>query len=979
MQVKHTFLTSLLLSLRLVRGILVPIEDPNAGDKYKIDYVDGNEWKNLKSNGTFMSTQNLFSFGNNDECLIPKQSSLTDEEELPKNSEKLQQALRDTLKEGVEVLSDVLDDKCLVYNSGFWIYRYCSGGDFIQFHGDIDKIESLETLLYTLGRSSTSKKEREFQLLYDDVGYYISEVIRFGDECDVTGYPRVIEVQYVCGPINTVPSIQWVRETKICHYEAQIAVPELCNFELLSKNEDSKTASTIMCLKDAAEDKVNTKDVIDMITAYSPKFLGHGVYLLEPARENEMWALMYSDDINNEDNGKVSRHVYENFGNAINKLIAQGLLKAPDGSPMQSGDQYAWISDIFDLEGNRVQKLRFAIADSRQGELVIRNNLTSPLDSNFEYYHKNNNFENLVGRRKIDSDKKSKKIDAIEKVAVHISPELEVEILASKGEARNVIVINDLFFEDGLTQDEANELLKKIFDSAQFEDIMKAFDIQQGEEYEIEAFLATQFDTDDLLNGKVMVDFFMDDKQLGKIEEELTGNGNESKEQDENSNEESELVQQNYEEEEKQNEHGRQEEFTEGGERPKKQNENVMEESRNIQQDHKKNEEQGELHEQVEVAEKKDENVPSQDEEGSDELIEPMETNARSQNEVNQQVFKARSHPEESVENSREETEIVDIADSLIEEEDVGKLIEEVQIEQERSSDSSGEPLEQLEAVQEKSSQIIDSGVKDSGIQADERMKSNEGLEQDVVKDQEENATLIKENDEVPGGIHEQNIIESQARENEDIEPDKQFDDYVLEAPTIEKSVHTKVEMQSSDDTVISAVPEPIMDTDTLDEVTNVEAIANHETNSINSDLRTGELFENDNEAVQLDSQHGGKNIEEGVQPISSDDYIGREALQKIVEKEEHDESNQQGGPEETSEDFQENGNFLKNDHIEPSAYNPASEEYRPNVSEIAQEDNVLPMETKESQERETEKDVSADMQETLNHDSVIDIEHDEL
>ena len=375
-------------------SLLAPIEDPIVSNKYLISYIDEDDWSDrILQNQSVMNSGYIVNMGDDLECFIQNASTqlndVLEDSNEHSNSEKTA-LLTKTLNQGVKTIFDKLNERCIFYQAGFWIYEYCPGIEFVQFHGRVNTktgeiVNRDESLVYRLGKPKANVEEREFELLYDDVGYYISEIIGSGDICDVTGAERMVEIQYVCGGSNSGPStIQWVRETKICVYEAQVTIPELCNLELLAKNEDQKNASPILC-RMPAKSKIDSNS-IDLITKYEPIFLGSGIYFLRPFNTDERDKLMVTDNaMSNWD--EITETYYQKFGNAINKMLSLRLVSLPNGHILQPGDSCVWLAEVVDMKDRFQTTLSLNILNSQRAEIFFNKTFTFNEDNgNFLSY-----------------------------------------------------------------------------------------------------------------------------------------------------------------------------------------------------------------------------------------------------------------------------------------------------------------------------------------------------------------------------------------------------------------------------------------------------------------------------------------------------------------------------------------------------------------------------------------------------------------
>ncbi|CAI4347098.1 CMF_collapsed_G0010330.mRNA.1.CDS.1 [Saccharomyces cerevisiae] len=395
MQAKIIYALSAISALiPLGSSLLAPIEDPIVSNKYLISYIDEDDWSDrILQNQSVMNSGYIVNMGDDLECFIQNASTqlndVLEDSNEHSNSEKTA-LLTKTLNQGVKTIFDKLNERCIFYQAGFWIYEYCPGIEFVQFHGRVNTktgeiVNRDESLVYRLGKPKANVEEREFELLYDDVGYYISEIIGSGDICDVTGAERMVEIQYVCGGSNSGPStIQWVRETKICVYEAQVTIPELCNLELLAKNEDQKNASPILC-RMPAKSKIDSNS-IDLIIKYEPIFLGSGIYFLRPFNTDERDKLMVTDNaMSNWD--EITETYYQKFGNAINKMLSLRLVSLPNGHILQPGDSCVWLAEVVDMKDRFQTTLSLNILNSQRAEIFFNKTFTFNEDNgNFLSY-----------------------------------------------------------------------------------------------------------------------------------------------------------------------------------------------------------------------------------------------------------------------------------------------------------------------------------------------------------------------------------------------------------------------------------------------------------------------------------------------------------------------------------------------------------------------------------------------------------------
>ncbi|KOH00910.1 Yos9p [Saccharomyces eubayanus] len=475
MQTKTIHSLSIIPALiQLVSSLLAPIADPIVSNKYLISYVNENQWNDrILQNQSAMDSGSIVNMGGNFECFIQDASSQF-KDVLEKSSEygnaEKKALLTDTLNQGVKTIFDKLNGQCIFYQAGFWIYEYCPGKEFVQFHAQINTqtgefVNRDESLVFGLGKSKESLDEREFELLYDDVGYYISEIIGSGDRCDKTGAERMVEIQYVCGGSNSGPAtIQWVRETKICVYEAQVAIPELCNLELLAKNEDQKNASPILC----KTSRTNGGNSVDLITQNEPIFLGNGIYFLRPYNTHERVKLMVTDKVmSNWD--MITDIYYQKFGNAINKMLGLELVSLPNGHILQPGDSCIWLAEIVDIEGQFQTILSLSIFNSQRAEMSFNKTLTfDGVNGNFISYKIRDPDEPVESSQLDNSDEENRVIE---------NTQLEERLIGSS---------NELFTKLSKEITEVKELLNQIVGPQEMELILENMrNIQPNSDFEL--------------------------------------------------------------------------------------------------------------------------------------------------------------------------------------------------------------------------------------------------------------------------------------------------------------------------------------------------------------------------------------------------------------------------------------------------------------------------------------------------------------
>lgn len=392
------FLTLLVIShWQLISGLFMPLEDSLLLNKYSINYVSPQIWEDsIANNKSLLDQGSVEQLGDDMLCFLPVSNNTNRvDDTLERNETALNILLEDNLEKGVNIISEVLNNSCITYPNGFWSYSYCPGDKLTQYHGNPG---SEQFLIYTLGRSPSNFEDRKFQLLYNEFGYYISEILDDGQSCEVTNLPRMTELQYVCGHANGPATFQWTRETKTCKYEAHIAVPALCELELLAMSDDKNMAKAVICRRDEVKSQQTSTDshgVVDMLTRYDPLFMGYGFYLLDPKEisssesktDGKRSLLMYSGDvkigINLED---IHGEIYQKASKAMSRMMFMKFLLLPDSKKFNKGDSFMWMTDVVDLNGSFISRILFDVDELSMINIEMNRDFIFPKSGNFIEY-----------------------------------------------------------------------------------------------------------------------------------------------------------------------------------------------------------------------------------------------------------------------------------------------------------------------------------------------------------------------------------------------------------------------------------------------------------------------------------------------------------------------------------------------------------------------------------------------------------------
>ncbi|XP_059286564.1 protein OS-9 homolog [Lycium ferocissimum] len=179
-------------------------------------------------------------------------------------------------------LLEVLKDRCLVRQEGWWSYEFCYENKLRQVHLEDEKLvqefilgyyDAEATAAYHQNRSDNSvlKDPRS----KDASQRYHAHIYTNGTICDLTNEPRQTEVRFVCSEPRAM--ISSITELSTCKYALTVHCPTLCKHPLF--HEERPVWHTIYCNKlpkDYTETKVEEDNFenqkIDMVTdsVYQP-------------------------------------------------------------------------------------------------------------------------------------------------------------------------------------------------------------------------------------------------------------------------------------------------------------------------------------------------------------------------------------------------------------------------------------------------------------------------------------------------------------------------------------------------------------------------------------------------------------------------------------------------------------------------------------------------------------------------------------
>ncbi|KAF9699527.1 hypothetical protein EKO04_002541 [Ascochyta lentis] len=195
---------------------------------------------------------------------VPQNDTTTAEEAKAEEEKELVRAT----DRGWELLEG-MRGSCIYYLSGWWSYSFCYKDEVKQFHQlppsrgvpIYPPVEDTSVHSFVLGRFSKGDKrkkddarkmlgsEQGSKNAFDDEGNvsdeeekaletprleskgssrYMVQRLSDGTECDLTGKPRKIDVQFHCNP-QSADKIAMIKETSTCSYLMVVDTPRLCH------------------------------------------------------------------------------------------------------------------------------------------------------------------------------------------------------------------------------------------------------------------------------------------------------------------------------------------------------------------------------------------------------------------------------------------------------------------------------------------------------------------------------------------------------------------------------------------------------------------------------------------------------------------------------------------------------------------------------------------------------------------------------
>ncbi|KAL5985603.1 Protein OS-9 [Asimina triloba] len=169
---------------------------------------------------------------------------------------------RVTLKTPDELM-EVLTDRCLLRQEGWWSYEFCHKQHLRQFHVEDDKVlqEFVLGIYDPEATAAFNENQSDISTLKDprskDASQrYHAHLYTNGTICDLTNQHRETEVRFVCSEPRVL--ISSIKEISTCKYAITIHCPMLCKHPMFQ--EERPVWKTINCNDMTSESKGQEAD-----------------------------------------------------------------------------------------------------------------------------------------------------------------------------------------------------------------------------------------------------------------------------------------------------------------------------------------------------------------------------------------------------------------------------------------------------------------------------------------------------------------------------------------------------------------------------------------------------------------------------------------------------------------------------------------------------------------------------------------------
>jgi len=143
-----------------------------------------------------------------------------------------------------EIIDSLAEIGCLYHVQGWFTYEFCFNSHARQFHKKSSPEDESMELDYSLGKFSNALDSLTLKTGADG-RRYLATTWQGGTNCDLTGKPRSIQIQFHCPVLAHVDYISLVQETSTCSYLMIVNTQKLCHDERF--NPPGKIVNNVVC------------------------------------------------------------------------------------------------------------------------------------------------------------------------------------------------------------------------------------------------------------------------------------------------------------------------------------------------------------------------------------------------------------------------------------------------------------------------------------------------------------------------------------------------------------------------------------------------------------------------------------------------------------------------------------------------------------------------------------------------------------
>lgn len=244
----------------------------------------------------------------------------------------------------------------LEYAHGYWNYIlfWAVGLSLHQVHYE-GKSKIAESNFMLCQMDATV--EPDYELITEDSGVrYVTQLVKGGQICDLTGQQRTTLIEYKCDIHAKVPVLASVTEWRTCSYIATVKSNWFCDHDAWALDNSLGSKLQTSCYLDPHTD---LSDLIPVNhwdpTNYAFKPLTSGILMGEPAPDSgvndyQKHILLLTKDFVSPDEESYQAFLIS-LVQGFKKQIKLGLVESPDKQAVQLSDSFIYNIPLYDQNG----------------------------------------------------------------------------------------------------------------------------------------------------------------------------------------------------------------------------------------------------------------------------------------------------------------------------------------------------------------------------------------------------------------------------------------------------------------------------------------------------------------------------------------------------------------------------------------------------------------------------------------------------